>query len=101
MQSRASCFFCVAGNEVNKANMDDTRNDRPKFASRQIQSTARVGSSPCAAAHWLTSSRRIAAVIKPGKASGVQAKEGTPSAASFAASALSYAGRSSSLSASS
>lgn len=35
------------------------------------------------------SSRRIAAAIRTGKASGVQANDGTPSAASFAASAWS------------
>lgn len=45
--------------------------------------------SPCAAAHAPTSSRRIAAAIRPGNASGVHANDGTPSAASFMARPLS------------
>ena len=49
----------------------------------------RVVSRPCPPAHRLILSRRMAAAIKPGNASGVQANEGTPNAASFPASARS------------
>lgn len=49
----------------------------------------RTVTNPCAPAHCWMSSRRIAAAIKPGNASGVQANDGTPSAASLAARARS------------
>ena len=48
-----------------------------------------VVTTPCPAAQRQMSSLRMAAAIMPGKISGVQAKQGTPSAASFPASSLS------------
>ena len=50
---------------------------------------AGVVTTPCCAAQRQTSSFRMAAAIIPGKISGVQAKQGTPNAASFPARLLS------------